>query len=285
MLAVKLLLVVVTFRGSRIVVGDFRGNRRNGRVSDPISVFLAGSKAPHTDLVRNARRTKALSHVEGGPSYLPLLGRDDDYAVRTSKSVNRAGRGTLEHLDALDVVRVDVSGTIDALILGRPEISPRGLGDRVQTVGDLGVIDDHAIDDVEREEARVDRRDPAQLDLHTTARRAGVLGDDRARDLSLQGIVDRLGRYSIELFTRNDGDRVCGVYAGHSSRSSRNYLRLELQNIPGEGYAYFSVSRGYSLRLDDVADAADAQRYRPVGNVRSEERRVGNERETAERAV
>src|SRR4029077_19090443 len=132
-------------------------------------------EATLSDLVRDACGTEALDQVELAPSRLSLLGRNDDNAVRASRAVDGAGRGSLEHLNALDVVGVDVGGTVDALVLARGEVSARRLGDRVEAVGDRRVVDDDAIDHVKREEARVDRGNSTKLNLNTSARRAGIL--------------------------------------------------------------------------------------------------------------
>src|SRR5205814_3085247 len=110
-------------------------------------------------LVGDPCRSKALGKFECRSASQSLLGRDDDYTVCSPRSVDRACRGTLEHLNALNVIRVDVRSAVDTLVLGRWEVATAGLSDRVQAVRNLRVIDDYAVDYIQRQEARVDRRD------------------------------------------------------------------------------------------------------------------------------
>ena len=224
-------------------------------------------EAPFPNLVGNTRGSETLRNVQGRFSSLTLLGGDYDDAVRASGAVDRAGRRTLEHLNALNVIWVDVGGAVNALVLARAEVSARRLGDGVDTVGDRRVVDDDAVDHVKREEARVDRRDAAQLHLNTAADGAGVLGDDCTRDLALERIVDRLSRRPIELVSRNHGYRVGGIDAGDGRGCSGHDLRLELKDVASHRYVDFGVSGGDGHRLRDVTDAADAQRHRPVGSI------------------
>ena len=64
--------------------------------------------------------------------------------------------------------------------------------DRVLIGVDRLVVDDHAVDDVERDGVAVDRRDATHLDLHSAAGRAAVVRlDDCAGDLALERVLDR----------------------------------------------------------------------------------------------
>src|SRR5687767_10875399 len=160
-------------------------------------------EAANRDGVGETRRSEALLELESRfAACLTLLGGDDDDAVRSARSVDRARRGSFQDLNALDVVRVDVRGAIDVLVLTRREVQQvsgsAGVRNGIQSALNRCVVDDDAVDHVERLVAGVDRRDPTKLDLGSTARRAGILSDERSRNFAGKSLIERLCRNSIE---------------------------------------------------------------------------------------
>ena len=117
---------------------------------------------------------------ETRPPDVAALGEDLNDAVVGARSVERRGRGTANDLDALDVGRIEVGETILRI---RPDAE----------VGELRrpVVDDDAVDDVERIGAGDERVDAAQTHGDAAAARAaGVLRDLRAGNLALHRLID-----------------------------------------------------------------------------------------------
>src|SRR5439155_1548805 len=82
---------------------------------------------------------------------------------------DRGRRRALQHLDLVDVRRVQVGDAIHGVVLIRCVATGGGGRDRVQVVADRVVADDDAVHDDQGVDRRVDRGDPAQVDLHTAA--------------------------------------------------------------------------------------------------------------------
>src|SRR4029077_5176838 len=117
-LAVKLLLIVVAL---------IRRRAKARRVETGSDHFRTRGEAADVDLVGGRGRPESLGQVKSRLSRLALLCRNDDHAIGASRSVDRAGRRTLEDLDVLDVVRVEVGRPVDALVLGRSEVAATSL--------------------------------------------------------------------------------------------------------------------------------------------------------------
>ena len=161
-----------------------------------------------------------------------MLRRDHDDAVRAARAVDRAGRRALEHLDVGDVFGIQVGDTVDLLVLARRDAAA-GAGDRVQTDAVRVVVDDDAVDDVEREIRAVDRVAAADLHLHAAAGRAAVLRDDRAGDLALERVLDVLLRNGVDDVGRDD--RRPRSPRSASTRSSPGRSRRPLRARAGRG--------------------------------------------------
>ena len=102
-------------------------------------------------------------------------------AVVGARSVERRRRGAADHLDALDVGGIEVG---EPVLRVRPAAEVRELR--------RAVVDDHAVDDVERIGAGDERVRAAQAHGDAAAARAArVLRDLRAGNLALQRLIDR----------------------------------------------------------------------------------------------
>ena len=120
---------------------------------------------------------------------------DDDDAVGGLRSVDRRRRRALEHLDVVDVVRIDVCKAVRAVLLA----SVQRAGQGGLSAGTHGVGDDHAVDDVQRIDASEQRRSAANLYLATAAGGAVVHADLSANDLTLHRAFERWGGHSGQL--------------------------------------------------------------------------------------
>jgi len=109
-------------------------------------------------------------------SRLSSLRRDHDDAVGRPRAIDGGRRGRLQHLDVLDVVRVQVGKTIDGLVLRRRRRAA-GARDRRQTAVDRVVGIDHAVDDEQRITGGIDRRRATNLDLEAAAGHARAGGN------------------------------------------------------------------------------------------------------------
>src|SRR5207247_3693809 len=96
--------------------------------------------------------------------------------------VDRGRRRALQHLDLVDVRRVQVGDAVHGVVLIRRVPPGRGGRDRVQVVADRVVADDDAVHDDQGVNRRVDRGDAAQVDLHAAAGGARVRLDQGAGD-------------------------------------------------------------------------------------------------------
>ena len=86
------------------------GTERGLRVRERLEVAIAISERE----LRNANALGEGKLRRSGPS---AFGRDEDDAVRRLGSIDRRRRRALQDLDALDVVRVEISDTVDWTLL------------------------------------------------------------------------------------------------------------------------------------------------------------------------
>ena len=104
--------------------------------------------------------------------------------------------------------------------------------DGVDVVVDRLVVDDHAVDDVERFGVAIDRGDTANLDLQSATRRATVVRlNDRARDLALERVLDGRCRDFVYLLGVDDRDIIRRIARRDAGRDAGNHLLLELQDV------------------------------------------------------
>jgi hypothetical protein len=153
---------------------------------------------------------------------------------RWRATVQRGGRGTLDDLDALDVVRVDVGEPVRRVAAQVDELPRR-------------VVDDHAVDDVERLGAAADGGEAADADAGAAARRAGVLLHQRAGHLAGQRHV-QLRRDGVgELLALHRGERRAQLRAlGLDARAGGHDLR-QLQHVAREREVLRRAARGLGI--------------------------------------
>jgi hypothetical protein len=222
--------------------------------------FVEG-EAARADLVGEVECAHALRDIELRAPGLPRLGGDDDDAVGGLGAVDRRRRGALQHLDALDVVRVEIADAIDAVVLRRRVGARGGAEDGVGARLEHVVADDDAVHHVERIGGAVDGGHAAEAHLHAAARGAGVRVDLRAGDLALEGVLDGGRGRAVELLSGDDRDVVRRVDVGDARRRAGHDLGLELQDVALEGDVRFGRVGGHRDVLAAVADAPDAKRH------------------------
>jgi len=138
-----------------------------------------------------SKESHLLADVELRLAHLAPLGGDEDDAVGGLGTVDRGGASALEHLDLLDVLRVDVRDAVDRVVLVLRVAARLRCGHRVGAVGDGHVAYHDAVHHVQRLQVTDDGGHAAEVDLNATAGGAGVGRDRRARNLALQRALDR----------------------------------------------------------------------------------------------
>ena len=141
------------------------------------------------------------------------LGRDKNDASRCLRSVDR-GRGcALQHLDAFDVVGVEVRDSVDGTLLtGHCDGGcTRRLRDAVDARRDADVTRHHTVHHIERIRRADERCDTAEANAIPATGRARVLLDLRASDFPLQRVLDT---------GRGNPCDVGGVHAGNRVRDT-----------------------------------------------------------------
>ncbi len=114
-------------------------------------------------------------------TFAGALGRDDDHAVGTPRAVDGGGRTVLEHVDALDLLEVDVA--------------------------DVGAHD--AVDDDQRTLPGGEGVGAAQHDLERSGRVAAAgIGDRETGDLALQEPCGGGERTGVHVVAAETGDRT-----------------------------------------------------------------------------
>ena len=157
--------------------------------------FIDAGEGARAELSRDAGDADILTHRIVRLSGLATLRRDDYDAVGCLRSVNRRGGRTLEHLDRLDIRRIEIGDTIRRIVLVTRNALPwRCERQEIRRRLDRRVAHDHTIDDVERCRRADDRRDTAKPNLHAAARSSGVRPDLGAYHLALQRHVETLRR-------------------------------------------------------------------------------------------
>src|ERR1019366_6834258 len=279
--AVQLLLPVVplaSFGGAvrgrdRVRLGSAAEPVLHGVVRAAVR-FQVAAEVSRAQVLGHVLRAYALRDVETRRARLSLLGRDDHDTVGRTRTVDGAGRGGLEHLYALDVVRVDVRHAIDHLVLRGRRRAARPV-DGGQPRGDRCVGNDDAVDHEERIAGTKDRGGAADLHLHAAARHAAVLHDRDTGDLARELLVDRFGWRGGDFLRgdRCDGRRSVALVDRRRLPGDRH--ALEQEHVPVER----EVVRGRAGRdqhgLALVADHAHEDRHRlrwnaePVAAVRA----------------
>src|SRR5439155_24244832 len=105
--------LVIERLAARSLIGLDQRRGRAERVAD----FLRATELARAERVADLREAEALRDRDSRLAVVAALGRDDDNAVRGLAAVQRRGRGALEHLDGLDVVRVDIGDAVDRVVL------------------------------------------------------------------------------------------------------------------------------------------------------------------------
>ncbi len=164
---------------------------------------------PQPDTTGSVEEAEPLADSDARCPRPAPLGRDDHHAVARLLPVDRRGRRALQDLDLLDVLRVDVDDPVDLVILGLCGVRAAGGQVDLVLVGrDRRVADEHPVYDIERRRRCVDRRGAAQPNLHAAPGGARIRLDHSARDLSLNRLLERLGRRPFEFLRGHRRHRV-----------------------------------------------------------------------------
>ena len=209
---------------------------------------IAVDARPHP--VCEGKRAEALRDAEARRARPPTPRVDDDHAVRCLGAVDCGRRRALQHLDALDIVWVEIGDAVDGVVLVRG-VAPCSRGcDGIHVARD-GIIRDHyPVYHDEWIDARVNGRHAAQVDLAAAARRARVHLHQGARDLSLEGAFERRRRGAVQLLGVHRRHSVREVPLLDGGRLARDYHGLEIEHI--------------LLEADLDADLVGRDRYVPV---------------------
>ena len=205
------------------------------------------------------------------PGRSPLRGDDDD-AVGRARAVDRGRGRSLQDLDRLDVVGIEVGDAIDAVVL-RPGVhAGTRARNRIQSALDDRVGDGYAVHDVERLRVAEDRRDAAHLHLQTAARRSGVRRDVRSGDLPLKRVLDRRRLRSVDCFGTDRRHVIGEVSPRHVSRLPRDHLLAQPEHVGLELDVDLGLVGGHRDRGRSVANAANLERDRAVWSTLIENR-------------
>ena len=171
----------------------------------------------------------------------PVICLDDDHAVPGLGTIDGRRGGPAQHLDRLDIVRVQVGEPVHRVVL---LLAVAAVGaaarDVEQPTGHGSVAVNHPVDHEERVGIAEDRVVAAQLDLRAAARRARVLADDGARHPPGKSTVERGRGYAGHFFP----DDV--------RRRDRSVAPLDARGLPGD---------------DDRLEVEDVGLERRVGRV------------------
>ena len=121
-------------------------------------------------------------------SYLSALGGDDDHAVGTCRTVDSRGRGILQHIDALDVVRTQAL-----------------------------VASGQTVDDEQRLVVAIDGARTTQQKVHARTYLTRLFGDVEAGNLTLQGFHHIARRRDGDVFVLHADHRTSQVAFLHGS--------------------------------------------------------------------
>ena len=163
-----------------------------------VVVLSVLAQVQHVDLLGDGLGADVILQRDFGPTGLTALGRNQDYAVSATGTVNGRSRSVLQDLNGLNVVGVDgvqrvgsLNGTLDAVVEG---------------AADAVVVDHrHAVDN-EKRLGRQRGTDPADLDGDRPAGSAGILRHLDAGGAALNGLVEPRNGYLAQFLLRNGGE-------------------------------------------------------------------------------
>ena len=184
-----------------------------------------------------------LVHVYAGAerdlrfAYCPALGRDDDYPVGGAGAVHSGGSGSAEHIDALDILGIDVGKSVGA------HFSGTGADGDLRDVG-RRVAHDDAVDDVERVRIAADGVDPAQADGEAARGVAGVLCHLGACDFALQGGEEVVGTALLEGIGVDDVDGIAQLATGGLEGRTRHDDLVEGKRVFFKGDVQVELAVG-----------------------------------------
>ena len=213
--------------------------------------------APIVELVAE----DAYAHLGREPDVVldPLarFGRHHDDAVGAARTVDRRGRGVLQHLDRLDDRRIDARQV-------------------------AGVAHGHSVDDDQRRIRPVDRTDAAHTHRHAALRAVVRIVDHRkTRHAALQQLVDRAGRNLRDIRGPDRRDAAREVALAHRAVADHHHFVDQLgilfePDVDGRAPRHRNL-----LRL--VAEERDDERL--VGRSRDPEGTGGIGGRTPQRAL
>ena len=118
-----------------------------------------------------------------------FLRGDDDHTVGTAATVDGRGGSILEDFDVLDVVWVDKTQRVGALLVGRSAVA-----------WCAACLKGHAVDNIQRLGRRGERVGTTDDDTHAAARSTVALVDLHTGDLTLHAVGDIHGTAFHQVF-------------------------------------------------------------------------------------
>ena len=115
------------------------------RIREDRQRLVQAAEGPRAKLVGPGGEAEPLGHGELRLADLASLGRDDHDAVGGLGAVDRGGRPTLQDLDPLDVLGIEIGDAIDRVVLVPRVAAALGAAHRVLAVGDCRVADHDAV--------------------------------------------------------------------------------------------------------------------------------------------
>ena len=197
-------VVVVERRGHVAAIGRVVGqvadagppaHRRGGVEAQPLLRIAVIALCPLLLHLRAARHRLGAEVGGEGDVRAPdrespsAFGGDDHHAVRGPDAVEGCGRLPLQHVDALDVVGVDVDGAVGNVGTAHA-LSGREVGCR---------LNGHAVDHIERCVVAGERAGAANDNLRRGTRHTARRDNLHARQLALQGIGEPGGTRLVQV--------------------------------------------------------------------------------------
>ena len=202
----------------------------------------------------------------------PALREDLDYAVGRLRAVEGRRRSTLQHLDAIDVVGIQVRQAI--LARAAVEVAACLVAETRRPVGGASV-GAHAVDVHDRALTEREARGAANAEVLGTAHPAAHSRGAKTGHLSFQDRPKIRGRLDLgDLAGVNDADRRSKLALRHRSTRAGRHDLVEGDNAPlkHDGHLH-RIARGHRERFEDgpVADALRADGSRSATHTANDE--------------
>ena len=225
--------------------------------------------------VREFRRAAAQTQRELRLAGAATLGGDDDDTARCFRSVDGRRRRSLQDVDILDVVRIEVGDAVDRILLvAHGDAGTRGARDFIRAGADGHVGDDDTVDDIQRLRGSENGGDAADADAIAATGGAGGLRDLRAGDLALERVLDGLRRHLVHVGPAHGGHVIGEVAARDAGGLTGDDDLIEIEHVLLEHDLEAALRRTHGDAGHRVAEAAHHEDHLAGGDVHEGERPV-----------